>query len=38
MLENRNLVQITLIDWLVESKEQRAVDLLTRISEQARVQ
>lgn len=28
------LVQITLIDWLVESKERRAVDLLRRISQQ----
>ena len=32
------LVQITLIDWLVESKERRAVDLLTRISEQSQFQ
>ena len=32
------LVQITLIDWLVESKERRAVDLLTRISEEAQFQ
>jgi len=32
------LVQITLIDWLVESNEQRAVDLLTRISQQPQFQ
>ena len=32
------LVQITLIDWLVESKERRAVDLLARISEQSKFQ
>ena len=32
------LVQITLIDWLVESKERRAVDLLTRVSEQPQFQ
>jgi hypothetical protein len=32
------LVQITLIDWLVESKERQAVDVLTRISEQPKFQ
>lgn len=32
------LVQITLIDWLVESKERQAVDVLTRISDEPQVQ
>jgi hypothetical protein len=30
------LVQITLIDWLVESRERHAVDVLTRISDESR--
>lgn len=32
------LVQITLIDWLVESRERKAVDVLTRISDEPQVQ
>jgi hypothetical protein len=32
------LVQITLIDWLVESKERQAVDVLTRISHEPQFQ
>ena len=32
------LVQITLIDWLVESKERQAIEVLTRISDQPQFQ
>jgi len=32
------LVQITLIDWLVETKDRRAVEVLTRISDEPRIE
>jgi hypothetical protein len=36
--QNSPLVQITLIDWLVESKERQAIDVLTRISDEPQFQ